>query len=141
RSHSLRACELSDARHSDRHRWRIARRLSCRQYAVSLSASRETLLRIIGNLRPPRFHGRDVRRQLLLSESGRLHGESHRPVVPRAVIDLRNQAGDRNWTIRKERLLVHDVGDSRAARYSAFARRLGSAGRTRLALLEGATTG
>ena len=45
---------------------RIARRLSRRQHSLQASRSCEALLRALRRLRHARFHGRDVRRQLLL---------------------------------------------------------------------------
>src|SRR5574339_990029 len=62
-------------------------------------------------------------------------------MVSRAVVDMRDQAGDRIRAVREEQLLVHPVWHSRAAGDSALRRRLGSARGTRLAVLEGTAAG
>ena len=45
------------------------------EHALPLPAPGQALLRAVGDLRPARVHGRHVRRQLLLPQSGRLPGQ------------------------------------------------------------------
>ena len=57
---------VPNTRHRDRHTGRIARCISRGQHSLQTSRPREALLRALRRLRHAGFHGRDVRRQLLL---------------------------------------------------------------------------
>ena len=58
----------------------VARRLSRREHAAEASRRGEALLRALGRVRHAALHGRRLRRQLLLQQPRRLHGEPVRRV-------------------------------------------------------------
>ena len=70
---------LPVAGHPDHDDRRLARRVSRRQHAAALSRiCVKRCYALLGRLRPAPLHGRDVRRQLLLPQSGGLRREPER---------------------------------------------------------------
>ena len=71
--------------HRHRHDGQLVRRVPRREHAPEASRPVPPVPRPVRRVRHPPVHGRRLRRQLLLQQPGRLHGEPVRSLVPRTT--------------------------------------------------------